>query len=136
MSNIHPYLTFNGNCREAMTFYRDCIGGELFFQTVGETPLADKMPERMKELILHSSLTKDRMQLLASDMVPDAGLKKGNTISLSLMCDSEEEIRITYRKLSEGGQPTHPIEKTFFGALLGGLADKYGNHWLLHCEVW
>lgn len=134
MSIIQPYLTFNGNCREAMHFYRDCLGGELFFQTTGESPLADKMPEKMKEMILHSSLNNGALVLMGSDMVPDAGLKKGNAVSLSLMCGSEEEIRTCYRKLSEGGQPTHPLEETFFGALLGGLTDKYGNNWLLHFE--
>jgi PhnB protein len=135
MSVIQPYLTFSGNCREAMNFYRDCLGGELFFQTIGESPLAEKMPEKMKEMILHSSLENGSLVLLGSDMVPDSGLKKGNAVSLSLMCDSEEEIRESYRKLSEGGQPTHPLEKTFFGALLGGLTDKYGNSWLLHCDA-
>ena len=117
-----------------MNFYRDCLGGELFFQTIGESPLAEKMPERMREMILHSSLENGPLVLMGSDMVPDSGLKKGNAVSLSLMCDSVEEIRESYKKLSEGGQPTHPIEETFFGALLGGLTDKYGNNWLLHYE--
>jgi PhnB protein len=134
MSVIQSYLTFSGNCREAMNFYRDCLGGTLYFQTVGESPLAEKMPEKMREMILHSSLENGGLVLMGSDMVPDSGLRKGNAVSLSLMCESENEIRESYRKLSEGGQPTHPIEKTFFGAMLGGLTDKYGNHWLLHYE--
>lgn len=25
---ISPYLTFNGNCREAMTFYKDCLSAD------------------------------------------------------------------------------------------------------------
>jgi PhnB protein len=29
MVQIYPYLAFNGNYREAMTFYKECIGGEL-----------------------------------------------------------------------------------------------------------
>lgn len=135
MSVIHPYLTFAGNCREAMGFYRDCLGGELFFQTIGESPLAEKMPEKMRGMILHASLNSGPLTLMGSDMVPDSGLKKGNAVSLSLMCSSEEEIRTSYKKLSDGGQPTHPIEQTFFGALLGGLTDKYGNSWLLHYEA-
>jgi PhnB protein len=134
MSVIHPYLTFAGNCREAMNFYRDCLGGELFFQTIGESPMAEKMPEKMRGMILHASLTNGALNLLGSDMVPDAGLKKGNSVSLSLMCGSEEEVRSVYQKLSEEGQPTHPLEVTFFGAILGGLTDKYGNNWLLYYE--
>ena len=36
MTQINAYLTFNGNCREAMQFYTDCLGGELYLQTIGE----------------------------------------------------------------------------------------------------
>lgn len=134
MSVIYPYLTFAGNCREAMNFYRDCLGGELFFQTIGESPMGEKMTEEMRGMILHAALTNGSLNLLGSDMVPDAGLKKGNAVSLSLMCTSEEEIRAAYYKLSDEGQPTHPLETTFFGAILGGLTDKYGNNWLLYYE--
>lgn len=135
MSVIQSYLTFSGNCREAMNFYRDCLGGELFFQTIGESPMAAKMPERMKEMILHASLNNGPLAILGSDMVPDGGLIKGNAVSLSLTVDSEEEMQNSFTKLSEGGKITYPIEATFFGALLGGLTDKFGNHWLLHYEA-
>lgn len=47
MTQINSYLTFNGNCREAMNFYKDCLGGELILQTIGESPLAYKMPQLM-----------------------------------------------------------------------------------------
>ncbi len=48
MIKLHSYLTFNGNCREAMTFYSDCLEGELTFQTIGESPLSNNMPQKMK----------------------------------------------------------------------------------------
>ena len=132
MSQINAYLTFSGNCREAMTFYKECIGGELTVQTIGESPLADKMPAKMKDCILHATLVKDAMKLYGSDMVPEGGLVKGNAVSLMLAFRSEDEIKISFEKLADGGEPTHPLENTFFGSILGGLTDKYGNHWLLN----
>ena len=134
MSQINSYLTFSGNCKEAMSFYQKCLGGELNFQTVGETPMAEQMPDQMKDRILHASLSRDKLILMASDMVPDNGLIRGNSISLSLNCSSEEEINSCYEKLSEGGKKDHPVEQTFWGALFGDLTDKFGNHWLLHFE--
>lgn len=131
-TQINTYLTFSGNCREAMTFYQSCLGGELVFQTIGESPLSAQMPEQMKACILHATLTKDSLLLMGSDMVTSAGLIFGNAVSLSLNCTSEEEIRNCYNKLSAGGKATHPIENSFWGALFGGLTDKYGNHWLLN----
>jgi len=65
-------------------------------------------------------------------MVNENGLTRGNAISLTLNCDSEKEIRNCYKKLSAGGQATHPLEDTFWGALFGGLTDKYGNVWMLN----
>ncbi len=131
MKHINSYLTFSGNCRDAMSFYKQCLGGELILQTIGESPLSDKLPKKMKNCILHSTLTNDTLVLFGSDMVPHSGLVKGNSVALSLDCGDEDEIRDCYRKLSSGGTADYPLEKTFWGALFGGLTDKFGNHWLL-----
>lgn len=132
MKQIITYLTFNGNCREAMNFYKDCLGGELTFQTIGDSPMADRIPKQMQHNILHATLIKDGITLMASDMVGDNGLIKGNAVSLMLNCSSEDEIRAWYSNLSADGQATHPIENTFWGALFGGLTDKFGTYWLLN----
>lgn len=44
MKEITPYLNFDGNCREAMTFYQRCLGGELNVMTFGEAGF-DSPPE-------------------------------------------------------------------------------------------
>ncbi len=134
MSAINSYLTFNGNCREAMLFYKKCLGGELDLQTVGESPLAEKMPPQMKKSILHATLINGDLLLMASDMVSEKGLIKGNAVSLMLACSSETELKRFYKKLSAGGQMTHPIEISFWGILFGNLTDKFGNQWLLHFD--
>ena len=134
MRGISSYLTFAGNCREAMLFYKECLGGELSLQTIGESPLSGKMPPQMKDSILHSTLAKKGFVLMGSDMVSKEGLIKGNAVSLMLNCNSEKEIRACYENLSREGRTEHPLEITFWGALFGDLTDKYGNHWLLHFD--
>lgn len=134
MRYLHPYLTFDGKCREAMTFYQHCLGGELFIQTIGESPMADELPEEARAFILHSTLTIGPLILMASDMVSDKGLEMGNSVSLMLDCSTEEEVRRLYYLLSEDGEATHPLEKSFWGALFGDLTDKFGHHWLLHFD--
>jgi len=84
MININAYLTFGGNCREAMSFYKDVLGGELQLQTIGDSPMADKMPQGMKDYILHAQLTNGTLLLMGSDMVSEQGLQKGNAVSLML----------------------------------------------------
>lgn len=134
MSTINSYLTFNGNCREAMIFYKNCLGGKLTLQTIGNSPLAAKMPPQMKESIVHATLSKGDLVLMASDMVGEKGLLKGNAVSLMLNCKTEKEIKKYYTKLSAGGHATHPLQISFWGALFGELTDKFGNQWLLHFD--
>lgn len=132
MKRLITYLTFNGNCREAMSFYRDCLGGELRYQTIGETPESGKMPEKMKRYIFQAILEKDNCVIVATDLVGDGGLIKGNAVSILIECKNKKEMNAYYKKLSEGANHVQPIQSTFWGTWLGGLTDKYNNNWLLH----
>lgn len=132
MSQFIAYLTFDGNCREAMTFYGKCFGGEVVFQTVGESPEADRLPLQMKECVLQATLVSGSIRLMATDMVGDHGLQKGNATSILVDCSSEDELNRYYSRLSEGAGRMFPIQRTYWGALFGGLTDRFGNQWLLN----
>jgi PhnB protein len=134
MKQINSYLTFGGNCREAMTYYAACLGGELVLQKINESPLSDKLPKEMREYILHATLTAKSFVLMGSDMVSETGLIKGNAVSLMLNCTSENETKKLFKKLSSGGSVKHKLENTFWGALFGDLTDKFGNNWILHFD--
>jgi PhnB protein len=54
-TKINIYLSFNGKCREAMTFYKECFGGELTFQTFEGSPMESLSPNGNKQLILQST---------------------------------------------------------------------------------
>lgn len=132
MAHIYSYLTFNGNCRRAMTFYQHCLGGQLKFQTIGETPLTDEMPEEMKSYVVQATLTKGDLILVATDLVADEGLTKGNAVSLLLNCKSEAELNTYYTKLSVGAKATQAIEVNFWNTLFASITDEFGNNWLLN----
>jgi PhnB protein len=134
MAQLNSYLTFNGNCREAMTFYKKCLGGELELQTIADSPLAKSLPQKMKKCILHATLKSDTIVIMGSDMAQES-LIKGNTVSMMLTFDSEEEIRKAYTNLSKDGNATHPLEVTFFGALFGNLTDKFGHQWMFYYSL-
>lgn len=135
MKSINGYLTFDGDCKEAFTFYQGILGGELNFQTIGESPMAQHMPPSMKDSILHATLVQDGHPILmGSDMVHQSGLIKGNASSMVLQFNSEEVVKVAYQNLSEGGVAKHPLEVTFWGALFGDLTDKYGHNWILNYE--
>ena len=134
MTQINAYINFDGNCREAMTFYKECLGGELNMQTVEGSPIEAQCPPEMKNQILHASLTKDDIVIMGSDMQEPGGFVKGNNIALSLSCSSDEEIQTFFSKLSEGGKITHNLVQSFWGATFGVFTDKYGIRWMLNYD--
>lgn len=129
-----PYLTFNGNCRKAMLFYKDCIGGRLQFQELASALSVQPMPVKMKDCIVQATLTKGNLVLMGTDMVPEEGLAKGNAVAIMLHCHNEATLRKCYQKLATGGRNKQPPAYTQQGALFGGLTDKYGHQWLLHAQ--
>src|SRR5260370_10763657 len=129
MTQLHAYLRFNGKCREAMTFYQACLGGELTIQTVGESPMADQMPPAIKDNVLHSILAKDGFVLLASDMTGPEGVVNGNSITLCIIGSSKAELEPIFAKLSAGGTVSTPLIEEFFGTF-GDLTDKFGIGWM------
>ena len=129
MTQINAYLIFNGNCREAMTFYKKCFGGKLTLTTVEDSPMASQWPANAQKNILHAQLKKKGLILLGSDMAPAEGTLNGNSISLALNCSSEEEITSFFSNLSADGKVTHPLHK-FFDGTIGALTDKYGMNWV------
>jgi PhnB protein len=132
MAQLNPYLNFNNNCREAMTFYKDCLGGELTLQTVEELPeMAAQMPPEMKKSIMHSVLTSGDIVIMASDLNREKPVD-GNTVHLCIQCKTENELNTFFSKLSRGGKITEPISDMPWGAKYGSLIDKFGKYWLFN----
>lgn len=132
MTQLNPYLNFNGQCREALTFYRECLEGELELQKVAESPMATRMPSEKGPLILHGALVKNgAVLLMGSDMIGN-NLQPGNSVNLCLNCTSDQEINTLFDRLSAGGQVKVPLHQSFWGATYGEVRDKFGMNWMLN----
>ncbi|HEV3411505.1 MAG TPA: VOC family protein [Puia sp.] len=132
MTLLNPYLNFNGQCREALTFYQECLEGDLELQKIAESPMAAKMPSEKGPLILHGALSKNGSTLLmGSDMIGNA-LQPGNSINLCLNCTSDQEINTLFNRLSAGGHVITPLHQSFWGATFAELRDKFGMTWMLN----
>lgn len=133
MAQINAYLTFAGKCREAMTFYKECLGGELEFIVIQDSPMAEHFPAELQKNILHSSLTKGDMQFMGTDMVGPAGVVKGNNVALTITATDEEEMNHFFSALSAGGKVSHPLED-FFAGRMGSLVDKFEINWSVYYD--
>lgn len=132
MTRMATYLSFNGNCKEAMIFYQGCIGGVLTLQPVEGTPVCGQLPQKMKDCILEATLTKDKVVLKGTDLVDDL-LARGNSMTILLECHDQNEMKSYFESLSVGGEEVEPPTVGFFGGLHAMLTDKFGFPWLLRC---
>jgi PhnB protein len=135
MAILTPYVTFKGNCREAMIFYKDSFGGELTFQTVGETPSDIQYPSGTEDQIMHATLITGDIIIMASDMISRAGFMLGTNISLSLTCDSPEQIEKIFSSLSKGGSIKDQWSRRPWGAFFGVITDRFGITWMLSYDA-
>ncbi|MEO5500850.1 MAG: VOC family protein [Ginsengibacter sp.] len=134
MKSINPFINFNGKCRQAMTFYKECLGGELELMEVAGSPMEENW-KGPKDQILHASLIVNRSPvIMGSDMIDQSGYTQGNNIALALDCQSEDEIRNFFEKLSQSGKVIKSLSVEFWGGLLGSVEDKFGIKWFLNYD--
>ncbi len=142
MTTVNVYLTFNGNCEEAFTYYKMVFGGDFeMMSRFNEMPPMDNCPEvapEDAEKIMHVSLPFGGSTVL---MGSDSGgewathYKEGNNFSVSINADSKEKADEFYTKLSEGGKALMPMDKTFWGSYFGMCSDQFGINWMVSCEM-
>jgi PhnB protein len=129
-----PFLHFDGNCGEAMEFYKQALGAELFLLKFSEAPGdPNQLPPAMRTKIMHSTLKRDdTVLLMAADTMADPPYQTGTAFAVVLECETAHEIETLFRHLSKGGTVTMPLQDTFWNARFGVLTDKYGVRWMLN----
>jgi PhnB protein len=133
MKSFTAYLNFDGNAREAMTFYQKCLGAELDVQTFGDMGAGG--PPGSENRVIHARLTKGGAMLMASDSMPGQRVVFGNNVHINIDCDSVEEIDRLFDAFGAGGTVSMPLQDTFWGARFGMLTDKFGVQWMFNCEL-
>jgi PhnB protein len=129
-SRLNPYLTFDGNARDAMRFYKTVLGGTLTMNTFSD--FGTKDPAIAKK-IMHAQLETDSgFTLMASDLAPGMEHNPGNNITISLSGDDGDKLHGYWKKLSRGGEITMPLEKQMWGDEYGQCRDKFGIAWMVN----
>jgi PhnB protein len=134
MKTVTTYLHFDGNCRQAMSFYQQCLGTPL---QLNAYPDGKGVPSSDPDAkIMHAQLSRSGAPLLmASDAPPGVSIRPGNNFSVSLDCDSLEEIERLFTALSQQGRVRTPLANMPWGARLGMLTDQFGIQWMLTCSM-
>jgi PhnB protein len=133
---LSPFLLFEGNCAEAMQFYRSCVGGELEITLVRDTPMKDQAPEHLLDKVAFAHLANGAVEIAATDWQhPTRVPRQGNTVGLYLTGGTFDELEAVFDRLAVGADPALLDELTDlpFGSY-GHLADRYGVHWFFRGE--
>lgn len=130
---ITPYLSFDGNAKQALEFYKEVLGAEIIgIQTFGEADYPT--PPEADNRVMHAKLSKGDISLMFSDTFPGKSVVVGTNITLTLEPESEEEIQSLYDSLRKGGKVLMELEDTFWGAKYGSVQDQFGVIWELNYQ--
>ena len=129
-TRLNPYLTFDGNAREAMEFYAAVFGGRLAVNTWAElgrtgTPDAD----RIGHAVLH---TDAGYTIMAGDVTTDMQFQPVTGVSVSLSGTDADLLRAYWQKLSTGGTVTMPMREQVWGDEFGMCVDRFGVSWMVN----
>ena len=132
---ITPYLTFNGNCKEALAFYRSVFPcGEPSVLPYGDympegspTP-----PELLRSWVMHAEMTVCGTNVWFADSAQSPG--NSGLITLSAIVPTGREAMAIYDALCAGGTVTLPPTVTFYSVFHAVVRDRFGVPWQIVAE--
>ncbi|WP_238367291.1 VOC family protein [Mesobacterium pallidum] len=128
---ILPYIHFQGQCRAALTFYAEVLGGTPEMMSYAQMPDA---PEAFANStrILHGQLATDgHGTLMASDFPEGFEGDPQKAVSITITTETADEARRLYDAFADGGDPIQPFAATFFSPGFGMIRDRFGTHWMV-----
>jgi PhnB protein len=128
---VQPYLFFDGKCDEALEFYKKAVGAEpKMLMRFKDAPDKSMITPGVENKIMHAQVKIGDALVLMSDGRCQ-GKMNFQGFALTISAKNEAEADELFGALSEGGQVTMPMAKTFFSPRFGMLADKFGVGWMV-----
>jgi PhnB protein len=126
-------VSFNGQCKEAFTFYAKCLGGKIqVMMTWGESPMSDHVKPEWHDKIIHTNLVVGQTSIMGSDAPPEMYEKAGG-FSVAIHTEDPAEAERVFNALSEGGTIQMPLQQTFWATRFGMTVDRFGIPWMVNC---
>ncbi len=133
MLRCTPFLLFDGNCAEAMTFYHQCLGGTLTLTKLGDTPMKAMFPPEKYNRIINAHLESGAVDISATDWMasPAYEPKQGDTMAIFVIGGAYDELKGVFDKLAEGAEKERfqELHDLPFGTY-GQFYDQYGVQWI------
>ena len=126
---LYTTISFQGNCDEALTFYKEALGAEVkdvaYFRDA--PPDAGMDASLPPNFVMHSEVSIFGTQMTMTDGA--TAPITGDYFSLMLSFDSADEVTAVFNKLVDGGKVVSPLASQFWATLCGDVQDRFGIHW-------
>lgn len=130
MPQLNAYLSYDGNCAEAMKFYARVLGAKLdALMTYREMPGDQPVPPSHADRIMHAYLVHPDFALMAGDTPPGAPYQGVHGVMMTLTYPTAAEGRRVFEALAEGGTVNMPLGETFWADSFGMVTDRFGTPW-------
>ena len=137
MLRCTPFLLFDGNCAEAMTFYHKCLGGKLTLTKLADTPMKDQFPSEKHDRIINARIKSRDLDISATDWMasPEFNPILGNMSAIYVVSDQSEKLKTVFDKLADGAEKERfqDLHEMPFG-VYGQFYDRYGVQWIFRGE--
>jgi len=138
MLRCSPFLLFDGDCAEAMTFYQHCLGGELTLTRLGDTPMKAQFPTEKHSRMINAHLVSGAIDISAADWMasPEFEPVPGNMSAIFVVSQTDDELKVVFDRLAQGASKAwfQPLNELPFGTY-GQFFDKYGIQWIFRGEA-
>lgn len=129
--NIRPYLTYQGDCENAIHLYERAFSTKAKdvtrFSDLPPDP-ENPLPDSLQKKILQARLPLGEIYLQMSDCPGKLNDPESERISLAVEVDTET-VQKAFAVLAEEGRVGIPLAKTFYSPLAGVVFDKFGVMW-------
>lgn len=134
---IVPTLNFGGNCREAIHMYEKAFGGKIqlliTYREADDPAYNPLVREEQRDYIYHAELLLGEQRIFMSDHV-DIEFQTCFSNFLTIMYDTEEEVKRAYDIMKENSKTIYALEATDYSSCRVVFVDKFGIRWGIMTE--
>ncbi|WP_039055678.1 VOC family metalloprotein YjdN [Enterobacter sp. Bisph1] len=138
---LTPYISFSGQCEQAIAFYQQALKAELTYKiTFGEMPKSEQESSADEGCaagqafadndIAHAALRIAGSEIMMSDGRQNQADYSGFTLSLTT--EDVAQGKIWFDALAAEGRVTMAWQETFWAHGFGMVTDKFGIPWMVN----
>jgi PhnB protein len=125
------YLNFPGNCRMALAYYEQHLGGKVQnVSTFDQMPGENLPPGIKRDGVMHARIIIGDTLMMASDG-PPGRVEPMRSAYVCYSAENNEEAERVYKALADGGEVFMPMAEMFFAHRFGQLRDQFGVNWMV-----